>query len=308
MTTLHTKHRPSNFDGVIGQDKVVAALKSSLKKETSHTFLFHGPSGTGKTTLARIASKVVGSSDKDIQEIDAATFTGIDDMRAITSGLMYRPFGSNAVKSLILDEAHRLSGQAWASLLKSLEEPSPWVYWFLCTTEPGKVPANIKTRCTSFELKPVPSKELLDLLDEVCEKEKLTLNAGIVELCAKEANGSPRQALVNLGIVSGCTKREEAAALLRSAEGMAEARDLAKVLLNRGGWAQVQVILNDLKEKNPESIRQEVRGYITAVILNANSEKSAGSAAEVLDAFSQPFLSNDGISPVVMACARVLLQ
>src|SRR5882762_2091814 len=116
--TLHTKYRPIVFDDVIGQDVAVKALRGALKSNASQTYLLHGPSGTGKTTLARIAATEVGARDKDIIEIDAATYTGIDDMRVVTSGLMYRPLGGNT-KAIIIDEAHALSRQSWQSMLKA---------------------------------------------------------------------------------------------------------------------------------------------------------------------------------------------
>ena len=109
MTTLMLKYRPKTFKEVIGQVPIVRSLKQLLAGGTNRTSLFSGPSGTGKTTLARIAAAEVGCLDQDITEIDGATFTGIDDMRQITSSLAYRPLGEGAVKAIIIDECHMLS-------------------------------------------------------------------------------------------------------------------------------------------------------------------------------------------------------
>src|SRR3990167_7232725 len=135
-------------------------------------------------------------------EIDAATFTGIDDIRRVTETLNYRPIGAGTIRAIIVDECHRLSPAAYAALLKPLEEPPKWVYWFLCTTELGKVPANIKTRCTAYGLRAVPTPEIRVLLTDIAKKERIVGKhvESVIDLCAKEATGSPRQALVFLGM------------------------------------------------------------------------------------------------------------
>lgn len=312
-TTLHTKYRPSSLDEVIGQDHACESLGRALDKGSSHAFLLTGPSGCGKTTLARIAADKVGSHGRNLSEIDAATFTGIDDMRAITSTLMYKPFGK-AIRSYVIDECHMLSKAAWNSLLKSIEEPPEWVYWFLCTTEPTRVPETIRTRCLALQLKPVSNKLLYKLIAETAKAEKIFPNKkagdgfGIMELCAKEAKGSPRQALVNLGICAAASDKDGAAKLLRSASESAPAKALALALMRGAGWPEVQRILADLKLENPESIRHEVRGYVTAIVLNAKKERVAGKGIEILEAFSEPFLNGDGISPVVLAAGRIALS
>src|ERR1700726_2045255 len=101
---LYNRYRPAKFADVIGQDAVVRSLKGVLAKGSNRTFLFTGQSGTGKTTLSRIAAATVGSEDSNVIEVDAATFTGIDDMRQITGGLQYKPLGTGTTRSIILDE------------------------------------------------------------------------------------------------------------------------------------------------------------------------------------------------------------
>lgn len=306
--TLHTVHRPKTFAEVIGQDAVVKSLKTTIKQGSCRAFLFFGPSGTGKTTLARIVAKQLGSTEQDVQEINAAKFTGVEDMRALTSSVEYRPFGEDAFKSIILDEVHMISRASWNSILKYIEEPPPWVGWFLCTTELNKVPETIKTRCARYEMKPVSRQLLFELVSKTAKLEKFKISDGILELCANEANGSPRQALVNLGICSGAHDRKEAAELLKSAAEGSKAFELAQALLQGNSWPVIQRILTDLKDENAESVRQVVRDYITKAILGTDREDRAGPACEILDAFSTPFPSGDGISPVLLACAKVILS
>lgn len=310
---LINKYRPQSFDDVIGHEAVIKALRAAVAGKTARTFMFTGPAGVGKTTLARIVAAEAGCLPDDRHEIDAATNTGIEDMRNVTAGLDYQPLGEGTIKAVIVDEVHALSKAALQSLLKSLEEPQPWVYWMLCTTEPGKILQTIKTRAMHCDLKPVPSNVLMDHLDMIANKEKMLkgdLRDQVVELCVAEAHGSVRQAISNLVLCSSVSSIDEAEGLVAASTGSAEAFDLARALLKRAPWKEVQDILRKLKESNPnpESVRHVVRAYMTTVIIGAKSESAAGGAMEVLDAFSTPFYSSDGLSPVVLACGKVLLS
>lgn len=306
--TLHTKYRPDRLEDMVGQEVVAKAFASTLKK-ASRTFLFVGPSGCGKTTMARIGAKMVGCREKDIREIDAASKTGVDDMREVTEMLMFKPLGGGK-RAVIIDECHMLSKAAWNSLLKALEEPPEWMHWFLCTTEVGKVIPTAITRCAKFELKSVARETLFELLQQIADEEKLAAGSseGVLELCAKEAYGSPRQAIVNLETCGHVKDRREAAELLRSAEDNPQAIDLARLLVEGQPWSKVRNALLGLKDTNPESVRHVVRAYLTKVILDAKEPNKAGRAMEILDRFSIPFPHGDGISPVVMACGRVLFS
>jgi DNA polymerase III gamma/tau subunit len=305
--SYHTKYRPDRLEDVVGQGAIVKSLAGVVERDQSHAFLFCGPSGTGKTTLARIVAAMVGCQEKDVLDVNAATHTGIDAMRAVQEPLQYKPFGKAQSKAVVVDECHRLSGNAWDSLLKNVEEPQSYVYWFFCTTEPGKVPATIKTRCSSFTLKLVNDQDIGKLLDRVTKAEKIKLVSSVKDLVIKEAGGSPRQALVNLALVQDVDDRREAAEILKSAHSSEPVRELCQfVAQGRGSWAKAMVIISKLEDENPESIRIVVCNYIGAALKNAKSDKDACFFLGILDNFAGPYNSSEGLAPLLSAIGRTL--
>ncbi len=305
---LHTKYRPRRFSDVIGQDAVVTSLTKVIERRGSQAFLFSGPAGTGKTTLARISARSLGSEQKDTLEIDGATYTGIDAMRQIQETLQYKPFGDGNGRAIIIDECHRISKQAWDSLLKSIEKPPPHVVWFFCTTEPSKVPDTIKTRCTSFTLKPVSDDGLLSILQKVCTKEVIKLTDSIRDLIIREAHGSPRQLLVNLELCRDVSDRKAAADILRTALETDTTIELCRFLVQGGSWTKATAIISRLEDENPESVRYVVCNYIATVLKNAGSDKEACRLLRVLQAFSGPYDSSERQAPLLLSVGRVLFN
>lgn len=308
VDSLIIRHRPTKLNQIIGQDEVVLSFQSALKNRTSHGFLFTGPSGVGKTTMAYIGARMVGAKQNDIIERDAASYSGKDDMRALVEVLRYRPLGK--VKVVLLEEVHRLSPAAWDAALKMLEQPPDWVYWFLTTTDASKVPDAIATRCIRYALKPVRVSLLLEFLDTIVEVEKFDTPRQIIELCAKTAEGSPRRALSNLAACYAAEDRAEAARLIADFE-LKEAGTpyaLARAIADGWRWDKIQPLLKSLSEEgaNAESIRQTVRAYVTTCLLDMKDEGSFCKGLKILDEFSTSFNAADGISPVILAVGRVL--
>lgn len=191
---LYRKYRPGTFKDVLGQEHIVDVLEESLKQgNVSHSYLFSGTRGTGKTTLARILASSVGCTENDLYEIDAASNRGIDDIREIRDGVTTLPFDS-PYKVYIIDEVHMLTKEAFNALLKTLEEPPSHVLFILATTEIEKLPETIVSRCQTFTFKKPSQAILKEMISNVAKKEGFTIESASAELMALLADGSFRDA------------------------------------------------------------------------------------------------------------------
>lgn len=305
---LHTKYRPKKWADVVGQATVVKAMSRMVENKESQCYLLCGPSGTGKTTLARIASYAMGCQTKDIMDIDAATHTGVDEMRNVQDACRYKPFGKSSMRTVIIDECHSLSKNAWQSLLKITEEPPAHVVFFFCTTEPAKVPATIKTRSSAFTLKEVEDTVLGGLFDTICEKEKLDLPGDVGDMVIREAHGSPRQMLVNLAMCKDCKTKKEAAELLRAAIQSDAIIELCRFLMKGGSWLKAMAIFSKLSDENPESVRIVVCNYMASVLIGSKGDDESARVLNMLEAFSTPYNPSERAAPLLLSIGRVLFS
>jgi DNA polymerase-3 subunit gamma/tau len=205
-TALYRKYRPQKFKEVLGQDHIVKVLESSIENgNIAHAYIFAGSRGTGKTSIARIFAKEIGTTPNDILEIDAASNTGVDDIRALNESVSTLPFESK-YKVYILDEAHMLSKSAWNALLKTIEEPPKHVIFILATTEANKIPETIISRCQTFSFKKPTQKVLKDVVVAIAKKEGFSLEASSADLVALLGDGSFRDAQSILQKVMSASK------------------------------------------------------------------------------------------------------
>jgi DNA polymerase-3 subunit gamma/tau len=192
---LYRKYRPQKFQDVLGQDQIVKVLEAQVANgKISHAYLFAGTRGTGKTSVARILADALGTTGSDIYEIDAASNTGVDDIRSLNDSIQTLPFNSK-YKVYILDEVHMLSKSAGNALLKTLEEPPPYVVFILATTEIHKIPETVLSRCEVYTFKK-PSVEVLKKdVQAIAKKEGFNVSAESTELIALLGDGSFRDTL-----------------------------------------------------------------------------------------------------------------
>ena len=215
---LARKYRPRTFEDLIGQNSMVKILSNAFSlNRIAHAFLFTGVRGVGKTTAARIVARglnclkddsptispcgvcsscISAKNDRhvDIVEIDAASHTGVDDVRELTEGVRYKP-AEGRYKIYIIDEVHMLSTQAFNALLKTLEEPPEHVKFIFCTTEIKKIPVTVLSRCQKFDLRRVAVDELVELLRSICSKEEVSIDDKSLNLLARYSDGSVRDSL-----------------------------------------------------------------------------------------------------------------
>jgi len=213
---LARKYRPATFADLIGQESMVRTLTNAIaSNRIAHAFLLTGIRGVGKTTTARIIARALNCAEGptitpcgvcencrmiaedrhvDVIEMDAASHTGVDDIRSLIDTVRYLP-ASARYKIYIIDEVHMLSGNAFNALLKTLEEPPPHVKFIFATTESRKIPVTVLSRCQRFDLKRVPLEMLVSHLARISEQEKIAIEQDALKLIALVAEGSVRDAL-----------------------------------------------------------------------------------------------------------------
>jgi DNA polymerase-3 subunit gamma/tau len=206
---LYRKYRPVSFKEVIGQEHITSVLDGAISLgNISHAYLFSGSRGTGKTSVARIFAKSIKTTPNDIYEIDAASYTGVDNIREINEGVNVLPFES-PYKVYIIDEVHMLSKAAFNALLKTLEEPPSHVIFILATTELEKLPETVISRCQTFNFRKPSLALLKSMISAIAKREGYSLEPASADLIALLGDGSFRdtQGILEKVISSSKDKR-----------------------------------------------------------------------------------------------------
>ena len=230
METLYRKYRPLDFDSVVGQDNIVHTLKNQIMSgKVSHAYLFSGTKGTGKTTVAKIFARAVNcpneiggnpcntcevckasieGADYNILELDAASNGNVDNIRQITESMQYRPINDEKYKVYIIDEAHALTGYSKEAFLKSLEEPPEYVIYILATTDPGKLPETILSRCQKYSFRRIGIDTIVEYLKNICVKESIEIDDEALYFIAEKSDGSMRESISKLDRCRSYTKEK----------------------------------------------------------------------------------------------------
>ncbi len=294
---LYRKYRPQTFAEIIGQEHIVQTLTNAIKNGMiSHAYLFIGPRGSGKTTIARLLAKAVNCKNlqgfepcnkcsacmeinearaMDLIEIDAASNRGIDDIRELRDGIRFSPT-SLKYKVFILDEAHQLSKEAANALLKTLEEPPAHAIFILATTEAHKMIPTIISRCQRFDFKRLTLPEIMKRLEILTEKEKIKVEKPALELIAINSRGSLRDAesLLDQAITfAGTLGKSESVKLeyLKNLLGMIEISQIGKFVdfLTAKQMAEAINFLNELIDQgsDPQEFLKSLIGYLRQILI-----------------------------------------
>lgn len=300
--SLYKKYRPDKLSDIFGNEDTIVSLETYLDgtKEMPQALLFQGPTGCGKTTMARIVGKELEIGGQDLMEIDSGQFRGIDTIREIRKQSTYRPLSGDK-RMWIIDECHKLSNDAQNALLKILEDTPKGVYFILCTTEPNKLISTILNRCVQYTVKPLDHRDMFKLIKKVVKAENETIHKSVYEQIIMDSLGRPRDALQILDKVLTVEEDRRIEVAKKTAEELSQSIELCRALIQGDPWKKTTLILKGLKEEDPERIRRHILGYLQSVLLDGKND----TAAAIMEEFLEPFY-NTGFPGLVYACYRAI--
>lgn len=303
--SLYHKHRPDSLKKIKGNKTTVQTLEKMLANEKTmpHAFLFHGPTGCGKTTFGRIIANTLGVSTNDLNEINSSDFRGIDTIREIIRNCQYKPVNS-PYRVYILDEVHKMTNDAQNAILKILEDTPAHVIFILCTTEPQKLLGAIKNRCSQFTVELLNEIDMLRLLKTVCKKEKVKVPEEVLDIIVSKSNGHSRDALQILDQViclPDLKDMKEVAKQIKVFES--KTNELAKALIYGKDWGTICTLLKGLQNENAETIRRGVLGYCRVVLLS--NPKNLDRLSLIIEEFMETTYDN-GFNQIVYACSCIV--
>lgn len=302
--SLYNKVRPTKFEQVYGNEGTVSILKQAVSKpDAPQVYLFVGPTGCGKTTLARIVAHELGSVGRDVKEKNAANERGIDMVRDITNLMMYKPTQGKSV-TWIIDECHKLTNDAQNSFLKPMEDTPAHVNFIFCSTDPQKLIPTFRGRCSVYTVNPLDNQTMYKLLVRTAKQFKKTLPKPIYKAIIKTSVGLPRNALELLEQVLLLDDVNEQLRIVKQTEEVQhESIELARALLAGNAWKQITPILKSLDKQDAEQIRRMILGYCKSVLLNGPNLR----AGSIMEEFIEPFYDT-GFPGLVYAAYTVTIK
>jgi DNA polymerase-3 subunit gamma/tau len=297
---LARKYRPQTFEDVIGQETAVRTLHNAIEDHRiHHAYLFSGVRGIGKTTTARILAKALNcikgptsepdntctmcreiteGIDMDVREIDAATYTGVDNVRELRDVSQFQP-ARDRYRIFIIDEAHMLSTASWNALLKLIEEPPPHVIFMFATTEMHKVPATILSRVQKFILRKITLEDLITQLEKICKAEEIKAERAALEIVARRGEGSVRDSLSLLDQIIAFSGRSFSVADVATILGLSETNFFARVvsLIGSGDHGAILEALQEAADSGRDfkMLYRDLLNFVRNLLLMAGGANEA---------------------------------
>jgi len=330
---LARKYRPQTFEDLVGQDHVARTIANAIGSgRIAHAFLFTGVRGVGKTTSARLLAKclncvgpngeykapvatpcntcapcreITAGQDLDVQEIDGASYNGVDEVRRLQEGMSFRP-ARDRFKIYVVDEVHMLSNAAWNAFLKTLEEPPPHVKFIFATTEVHKVPVTILSRCQRYDFKLIGTQTIARRLEQVLKQESIDADGAAIQVLAREAAGSMRDAMSLLDQVIAFSGDKLAGADVTRVLGVADRKILHELgtALVAGDAAACIAVVDRLAQQGfdlphvAKDILAHLRNLVVAAVCAGQAKDAGPSLKDLLD------LADEEVADVVAQASR----
>ena len=313
--SLYTRARPKELVDVVGNEGVVSSLTQIItdyiaEKDIPHSFLFQGPTGCGKTTLARILIRELGCDDMDITELNAANTRGIDTIRQVIDRAGV-PVLSGGNQAYIFDEAHKITTDAQNAMLKLLEDTPSKTFICVCTTNPNGLLKTIRNRCTTFELQRLRPSQLRQIIERA---EKFSgmeiLDNELMSDIITAVDGCPRAALVLREMVEGLALEDAKEAVVQATLDEKGLIDLARLLTDLrikqwDKWKRVSAILEQMKDQEPESMRRGLIGYFRTCLIKTRGLPDGMHFSAILDELCGPpvYTAGELVNMIWKICA-----
>ena len=299
----HVEDRPTSFSEVIGNEAVIAGIWEKMESEDRpHVYLFHGPCGVGKTTMARICANQLVKDQNNIIEINGNRNNGVDDARSLESDFQFSTMGGGN-RVYIVDEVEKTTNGWQGVMKKPLEDIPSHIYVFMCTTEPKKLLPDIRSRASEWKFKPLKDDEVRTVLFSSIRKHKLSIDEKVLDKIIANAEGSPREALTVLEKVTGLSV-PKAMEVIDFVDIDDTVRDLCKMLLAGKDWNTVRTVVKSIRI-DPEAVRKMVLGYMNTVLLRS-SGKSADMAYKTISVFEKSLIESGRAG--LTACCYYLVK
>lgn len=305
MASWAIKYRPDNFNDIMGNEIAIKELNRFLGDKTHqdrpHTYLFVGPTGCGKTTLARIFAKELGCPDivSDFHEYNSALTKGINVVRDLEPFFRIRPSGGDA-RIFLFEEVHRTTRDFQEAMLRPTEDTSASTYFFFCTTEPDALIPPLRKRFTEIKVRPLATRQLIKLIKTILDEEEKEIPNSILKKIADITNGEPRESIKIIERICDLDENEMTEVISKS-ETKIKSQNIAYLLLYQKDWKDIKSVISN-PDSEPEGIRIGILNYMSKVVIGESKPNIKKRAEIIATYFFDSFMYADGRAKLIFNC------